>query len=98
MTGQGLHVMSKPIGPICNLDCAYCYYLHKEDLYPGHTSWRMSDHTLKTYIQQYIDAQPPSAEEITFAWQGGEPTLLGVDFFERVVEVQQPALQRVAES
>jgi uncharacterized protein len=86
---QGLHVMSKPIGPICNLDCEYCYYLHKEDLYPGTKSWRMSEPTLQTYIRQYIEAQPPAAAEITFAWQGGEPTLLGVEFFQRVVEVQQ---------
>lgn len=81
--------MSKPIGPICNLDCEYCYYLHKEDLYPGTTSWRMSAHTLETYIRQYIEAQPASADEITFAWQGGEPTLLGVEFFQRIVDLQR---------
>lgn len=86
---QGLHVMSKPIGPICNLDCEYCYYLHKEDLYPGTSSWRMSSETLTSYIRQYIDAQPADAPEITFAWQGGEPTLLGLEFFQRVVEIQQ---------
>jgi serine-type anaerobic sulfatase-maturating enzyme len=86
---QGLHVMSKPIGPICNLDCEYCYYLHKEDLYPGTTRWRMTGETLETYIRQYIEAQPAGAEEITFAWQGGEPTLLGVDFFRRAVAIQQ---------
>ncbi|MCA8995356.1 MAG: anaerobic sulfatase maturase [Planctomycetaceae bacterium] len=87
--GQPLHVMSKPIGPICNLDCEYCYYLHKEDLYPGTQSWRMSSHTLETYIRQYIEAQPVDAPEITFAWQGGEPTLLGIEFFERVVRLQR---------
>jgi uncharacterized protein len=86
---QGLHVMSKPIGPICNLDCEYCYYLHKEDLYPGTKSWRMSQHTLETYIRQYIEAQPAAAGEITFAWQGGEPTLLGVEFFQHIVRLQQ---------
>lgn len=86
---QGLHVMSKPIGPICNLDCEYCYYLHKEELYPSTTSWRMPEHTLGTYIRQYIDAQPPGAQEITFAWQGGEPTLLGLDFFRRAADLQQ---------
>jgi uncharacterized protein len=80
--------MSKPIGPICNLDCEYCYYLHKEELYPQTASWRMPRETLETYIRQYIEAQPAGAEEITFAWQGGEPTLLGVDFFERVVTLQ----------
>ena len=85
---QGLHVMSKPIGPICNLDCEYCYYLHKEELYPQTTSWRMPPKTLEVYLRQYIEAQPAGAEEITFAWQGGEPTLLGVEFFERVVSLQ----------
>lgn len=86
---RGLHVMSKPIGPICNLDCEYCYYLHKEDLYPDSQSWRMPAETLDNYIHQYIEAQPDGAEEVTFAWQGGEPTLLGVDFFRRVVELQK---------
>jgi uncharacterized protein len=90
---QMLHVMAKPIGPICNLDCEYCYYLHKEELYPGTTSWRMAPRTLETYIRQYIEAQPQLAsgarEEITFAWQGGEPTLLGIEFFERIVALQR---------
>ncbi len=86
---RGLHVMAKPIGPICNLDCHYCYYLHKEELYPGGERWRMPDETLAAYIRQFIDAQPPTAEEITFAWQGGEPTLLGLEFFRHVVKIQQ---------
>lgn len=91
---QPLHVMVKPIGPICNLDCEYCYYLHKEDLYPATTSWRMPGETLETFIRQYVEAQPANASEITFAWQGGEPTLLGLDFFRRVVELQQRFSQR----
>lgn len=91
---HGLHVMTKPIGPICNLDCAYCYYLHKEELYPRGESWRMPDETLETYVQQYVEAQPAAAPEITFAWQGGEPTLLGVDFFRRVVELQKRYARR----
>ncbi|MCA9072618.1 MAG: anaerobic sulfatase maturase, partial [Planctomycetaceae bacterium] len=85
---HGFHVMTKPIGPICNLDCEYCYYLHKEELYPRGERWRMPEETLSEYIRQYIAAQPPHIEEITFAWQGGEPTLLGLEFFERVVELQ----------
>ncbi|MFT7640956.1 MAG: hypothetical protein ACI9G1_002700 [Pirellulaceae bacterium] len=89
ITEQGLHVMTKPIGPICNLDCEYCYYLHKEDLYGDRESWRMSEQTLESYIQQYLDAQPTNIPEVTFAWQGGEPTLLGVDFFQRAVELQR---------
>ena len=98
-TQQMLHVMAKPIGPICNLDCEYCYYLHKEELYPATKSWRMPGETLATYIQQYIEAQPPGTEDITFAWQGGEPTLLGLEFFERVVELQKefaPPGRRIA--
>ena len=86
---QGLHVMTKPIGPICNLDCQYCYYLHKEELYPKGERWRMPERTLQEYVRQYIEAQPDGVEEITFAWQGGEPTLLGIDFFRRAVELQR---------
>lgn len=91
---QGLHVMAKPIGPICNLDCAYCYYLHKEDLYPDTSSWRMPRETLESYIHQLIAAQPPGTQEITFAWQGGEPTLLGVEFFERAAALQEQLAPR----
>ncbi|MCR9198388.1 MAG: anaerobic sulfatase maturase [Planctomycetaceae bacterium] len=88
-TDQPFHVMTKPIGPICNLDCTYCYYLHKEELYPRGNKWKMTDDCLESYIAQYIRSQPPGTSEITFAWQGGEPTLLGLDFFERCVEIQQ---------
>ncbi|MFQ5805620.1 MAG: anaerobic sulfatase maturase [Phycisphaerae bacterium] len=84
----GFHVMAKPIGPRCNLNCEYCYYLEKDQLYPGERNWRMSDDTLALFIEQFIAAQPDGASEIEFAWQGGEPTLLGVDFFRRVVELQ----------
>ena len=86
--------MTKPIGPICNLDCHYCYYLHKEELYPGGTKWKMSDETLESYIGQYITCQPPGTSEVTFAWQGGEPTLLGIDFFQRCVDLQQKHVRR----
>ena len=79
--------MTKPIGPICNLDCKYCFYLEKEKLYPGTKTWAMPDDVLEQYVQQYIAAQP--GDEIHFAWQGGEPTLLGLDFFRRVVDLQQ---------
>jgi len=83
----GFHVMTKPTGPICNLDCKYCFYLEKEKLYPAQKDWRMSPETLESYIEQYIKAQ--SIPEITFAWQGGEPTLLGVDYFRNIVELQK---------
>ncbi|MDR3734120.1 MAG: anaerobic sulfatase maturase, partial [Acidobacteriaceae bacterium] len=79
--------MSKPTGPICNLDCTYCFYLEKEKLYPNTEHWMMRDDLLETYIRQYIESQP--VDIIDFAWQGGEPTLLGVNYFEKVIALQQ---------
>jgi uncharacterized protein len=84
-----LHVMAKPMGPLCNLDCAYCYYLNKEKLYPSGERWRMSDETLERFVRQYIAAQPPEVKEIVFGWHGGEPMLMGVEFYRRAVELQQ---------
>src|SRR6185312_17181539 len=81
------HVMTKPIGPICNLDCKYCFYLEKETLYPGTQSWAMSDEVLESYIRQYIAAQP--SDTVAFAWQGGEPTLLGLEYFEKIVALEK---------
>ncbi len=89
LSEQGLNVLSKPIGPVCNLDCTYCYYTRKRALYPGTKSWRMTDQTLHAYIRQYVEAQPPACDEIVFSWQGGEPTLLGIGFFRRVVKIQR---------
>jgi len=85
-TTQPFHVMIKPRGPICNLDCSYCYYLSKEDLYPG-SAFRMTDETLEAFTRDYIRAQP--VPEVVFSWQGGEPLLMGMDFFERAVGFQQ---------
>jgi uncharacterized protein len=85
--GRGFHLLTKPVGPICNLDCKYCFYLEKEKLYPGENQWRMSDAVLDEYVRQYILSQP--VPEINFAWQGGEPTLLGVDFYRKAVALQQ---------
>lgn len=87
MTARAYHVMTKPIGPICNLDCKYCFYLEKEKLFPSNENFRMSDDVLEEYIRQYMEGQ--SVPEVSFAWQGGEPTLLGVRFFRKVVELQQ---------
>jgi uncharacterized protein len=91
MAHSPFHIMTKPIGPICNLDCTYCFYLEKEKLYPGTKpgtkSWVMSGEVLQRYVREYVAAQPQ--DEVHFAWQGGEPTLLGVDFFRTVVELQQ---------
>lgn len=80
------HVMVKPTGPACNLHCSYCFYLAKRKLYPGRTTYRMAVEVLESFIRQHIQAQQIPA--VTFAWQGGEPTLLGLDFFQRVLEFQ----------
>ncbi len=77
--------MTKPRGAICNLDCKYCYFLKKEALFPG-SDFRMSDSVLEEYTRQYIEAQPGS--EVSFAWQGGEPTLMGLEFFRKAVAYQ----------
>lgn len=84
---RSFHVMTKPIGPICNLDCKYCFYLEKEKLFPGDENYRIQDEVLETYIRKYIQSQ--RTPEISFAWQGGEPTLMGLDFFRKVVAFQR---------
>ncbi len=77
--------MIKPVGSLCNLDCEYCYYLGKADLYGGHQP-KMSDELLERYISQYIEAvQVPT---VTFCWHGGEPLLAGIDFYEKAVALQ----------
>ena len=80
------HIMSKPRGAICNLGCKYCYFLSKERLYPD-SDFRMADETLESYIRQYITAQ--QVPEVTFTWQGGEPTLMGLDFYRRAAALQK---------
>jgi len=87
MNETGFHVLLKPIGPACNLACKYCYYLEKERLYPGRRDFRMPGEVLENFIRQYIAAQ--GAPEIPFAWQGGEPLLLGLGFFRRALELQR---------
>ena len=79
-------VMTKPRGALCNLGCRYCFYSSKEGLYPG-SGFRMSKNLLESYIRQHIEAH--LAPEIIFSWQGGEPSLMGLDFFRRVVRLQQ---------
>jgi uncharacterized protein len=83
-----MHVMVKPTGSLCNLDCSYCYYLSKQELLgrPGQ-AWRISDEVLETFIRQYFEGQ--NYKEVVFSWQGGEPTLLGLEFFRRVVELER---------
>ncbi len=85
-------MVAKPIGPRCNLDCEYCFYLDKQALFGPDERYRMPDEILKAYITGYITGQPTPFVE--FVWQGGEPTLLGLDFFKRVVELQIPFLAR----
>ncbi|MBC8253606.1 MAG: anaerobic sulfatase maturase [Ardenticatenia bacterium] len=84
-TPPRIHVLAKPTGATCNLDCAYCFFLEKERLYPG-SHFRMSDEMLETYIRQLIESH--RTKEVTVAWQGGEPTLMGIDFYRRAIEYQ----------
>ncbi len=76
--GQGIHVVAKPIGPSCNLNCEYCFYLEKQALFPSGEKYRMPEDVLSAFITQYITSQPTPVVE--FVWQGGEPTLLGSSF------------------
>jgi uncharacterized protein len=85
---QGIHIVAKPIGPACNLNCEYCFYLEKQALFSPGEQYRMSDDVLSAFITNYITSQPTPIVE--FVWQGGEPTLLGMDFFKRVIELQRP--------
>ena len=85
---QGIHIVAKPIGPKCNLNCKYCFYLEKQALFPKGKDYVMSDEVLQAYIFKYITLQPTPT--VQFVWQGGEPTLLGLDFYKRVIELQKP--------
>jgi uncharacterized protein len=80
-------VFVKPGGAVCNLGCHYCYYLGKKDLYPNTGAFRMPDDILEAYIAQHIDASPGPV--INFSWHGGEPTVLGLDYFRRIVALQR---------
>jgi uncharacterized protein len=81
------HLLAKPTGAVCNLDCTYCFFLSKEMLYPG-SRFRMADDLLETYLRQLIEAHA-GAPEVAVAWQGGEPTMMGLDFFRRSVELAE---------
>ena len=84
---QGIHVVAKPIGPACNLNCEYCFYLEKQALFAPDEQYRMTDDVLRAFIADYISFQQTPLVE--FVWQGGEPTLLGIDFFRRVIDLQK---------
>lgn len=81
------HVMVKPAGALCNLDCGYCFYLHKSELLNHQPNGRISPEVLEQHIRQYI--QSNTGDEVVFSWQGGEPTVMGLPFFERIVELQR---------
>jgi len=94
---RDFQVFVKPLGSICNLDCRYCYYLKKEHLYPKGESFRMPDDILEEYIIQHIEASPEPV--IRFSWHGGEPTVLGLDYFRKIADLQrkhQPPNQHIA--
>jgi uncharacterized protein len=76
------HLLAKPTGAICNLDCAYCFFLDKELLYPG-SKFRMTELVLEAYVRQLIESH--QTDRVTVAWQGGEPTLMGLDFYHRAM-------------
>ena len=80
----GFHLLAKPSGSTCNIDCTYCFFLSKEALYPNDRS-RMSTATLEAYIRQLLESH--RVPEVTVAWQGGEPTLMKLEFFEHAVEL-----------
>jgi uncharacterized protein len=86
------HVMAKPAGSACNLDCGYCFYLGKPALAGGPGAGHMDDDVLELFVRQYIAGV--TADEVVFSWQGGEPTLRGLDFFRKVVALQQKHAKR----
>ena len=85
------HLLAKPTGAVCNLDCAYCFFLSKEMLYPG-SRFRMAEELLETYVRQLVEAHA-GVPVVTIAWQGGEPTLMGLEFFRRSIELTERCLK-----
>ncbi|MDP7482582.1 MAG: hypothetical protein QF705_07470, partial [Arenicellales bacterium] len=84
------NIMAKPIGPRCNIDCTYCYYLEKEKQFPAEKKFRMADEVLESFVRQLIEAALEAGmPEAAFAWQGGEPTMLGVDYFRKIIKLQK---------
>ena len=89
MNATPFHIMTKPVGPRCNIDCSYCYYTEKEAQYPDEKKFRMSDAMLESYIRDLIATTLETGRnEVHFAWQGGEPTMLGLDYFRQIVDLQ----------
>ena len=88
MTDSVFHIMAKPSSFQCNMSCDYCFYLEKETIYGKKMPMRMDDATLRQYIKQQIKAQA-RLPEVSFAWQGGEPTTCGLDFFKTIIKYQK---------
>ena len=80
-------IMLKPVGSVCNLNCTYCYYLEKKNLYPTTTNFKLDEQLLEKFTQQYIQEQ--DVNEITFVWQGGEPGILGIDYYKKALVLQK---------
>ncbi len=79
-------LLVKPASADCHLHCAYCFYLDRNRLYPHTKGHRISDRVLETMIESFMNTRQP---QYTFGWQGGEPTLMALDFFKRVTDLQQ---------
>lgn len=79
--------MAKPAGSACNLKCTYCFYLGKQALAGGPGTGRMDDECLERLVEQYIDGV--TGGEVVFSWQGGEPTLCGLELFRKIVALQK---------
>jgi uncharacterized protein len=84
---NAFNVMVKPAGPVCNLNCTYCYYLEKSKLFPGKNDLTLKEDILEKFVKDYIESQ--QIPVVTFTWQGGEPTLLGLDYFKKVIDLQK---------
>lgn len=78
--------MAKPLGSACNLNCTYCYYLEKAGLYGGREP-KMPDDLLELYIKQHIEAC--ETENVDFCWHGGEPLMLGIPYFQKIIDLQR---------
>lgn len=90
MQKSPFNIMTKPIGPRCNIKCDYCYYLEKKDYFPDEKKFVMPDPVLERYIQAHIaESLASGMREVTFAWQGGEPTMLGLDYFKTILMLQK---------
>jgi len=82
-----LYVMAKPVGPLCNMDCDYCYYLEKSELYKGRKGFKMSDDLLERFTSDYINCQ--TSPFVLFTWHGGEALMRGIDFYRKAIRLQQ---------